>query len=78
MRLYKTIPLEGDKLTAELLANLGEGETITAYCETVAEKDNARQNAYYVRKNIPRPDGLTYEVKTSNANSTVSVGLIPA
>ncbi len=76
MKLFKTIPLEGDKLSAEHLASLGEGESITAVCETIAEKDNARQNAYHVRKNIPRPDGNTYKVKTSNINSTVTVSLI--
>lgn len=76
MKLYKTIPLEGDRLSAEMLANLGEGETLTAVCESISEKDNARQNAYYVRKNIPRPDGFAYEVKTSNINSTVTVSLI--
>lgn len=73
MKLYKTIPLEGDKLSAEHLAGLGEDEKITAVCETIAEKDNARQNAYYVRKNIPRPDGLTYKVETSNIAQTVTV-----
>lgn len=76
MKLFKTIPIEGDRLSAELLANLDEGETITAYCETLAEKDNARQNAYYIRRNLPRPDGLNYEVKTSNLNGTVTVSVI--
>lgn len=75
MKIFKTIPLEGDKLSAEHLANLGEGEKITVLCETLAEKDNSRQNAYYVRKNIPRPDGYTYKVETSNLNNTVTVSL---
>lgn len=75
MKIFKTIPLEGDKLSAEHLANLGEDEKITVLCETLAEKDNSRQNAYYVRKNCPRPDGYTYKVETSNLNNTVTVSL---
>lgn len=75
MKIFKTIPLEGDKLTAEYLANLGEGEVIIVRCETLAEKDNSRQNAYYVRKNCPRPDGMTYKIETSNVAQTVTVSL---
>lgn len=75
MKIFKTIPLDGDKLSAEHLANLGEGESITVHCDTVSERDNSRQNAYYVRKNIPRPDGRTYKVETSNVAQTVTVSL---
>lgn len=75
MKIFKTIPLEGDKLSAEHLANLGEGEAITVRCETLAEKDNSRQCAYYARKNCPRPDGMTYKIETSNVAQTVTVSL---
>ena len=75
MKLYKKIPLEGDRLSAEHLSHLGEGEELTVVCENVAEKDNARQNAYYVRRNVPRPDGLSYSISTSNLQNTVTVSL---
>lgn len=68
--------MEGETLSAEHLANLGEGESVVVYCDTLADKDNARQNAYYVRKNIPRNDGLTYKIETSNVNGTVTVSLV--
>lgn len=75
MQIFKTIPLEGDRLTAEHLAKLGEGESVTIHCETLAEKDNSRQCAYYARKNNPRPDGKTYKIEVSNIKQTVTISL---
>lgn len=77
MKLIKTIPLEGDKLSAKELAMLGVGESLTAFCESLADKDNARSNAYYVCKNIPRPDGNTYKIETSNLFDSVTVTVVP-
>lgn len=75
MKIFKKIPIEGDRLTAEHLANLGEGEALIVNCETLAEKDNSRQCAYYTRKNCPRSDGKTYKVETSNIAQTVTITL---
>lgn len=73
MRLTRTIPIERDKLTADVMEKIALGESVTAHCENIREYDNSRGNAIYVRKNRPRPDGNTYQIQTSNLNSTVTV-----
>ncbi len=78
MRLTKTIPIEAERLTAELMADMALGETITVHCDTLCDKDNTRQNAYWVRSNKPRLDGHTYAISTSNINSTVTVTVVEA
>lgn len=75
MKITKTIPLEGDRLSTEMLANLDTGESVTVFCETIMERDNSRQCAYYARKNCPRPDGRIYKVEVSNVKQTVTVSL---
>lgn len=78
MRLTRTIPIEGDKLTAEIMEKLHLGESVIVHCENIREYDNARGNAIYARKNRPRPDGYTYKIQTSNLNSTVTVEVVKA
>lgn len=76
MRLTRTTPIEADKLSAELMANLGLGESITVHCDNTREYDNSRNNALWARKNKLRPDGYTYEITTSNLNNTVTVKVV--
>lgn len=76
MRLTRTIPIEGDKLTADVMEKIALGESVTAHCESIREYDNSRGNAIYVRKNRPRPDGYTYQIQTSNLNNTVTVTVV--
>lgn len=76
MRLTRTIPIEADKLSAELMANLGLGESITVHCDNTREYDNSRNCALYTRRNKPRLDGLTYVITTSNLNNTVTVKVV--
>lgn len=77
MKIYKSIPLEGDRLSTEMLEHLDLGESLTVYCETIMERDNSRQCAYYTRKNCPRPDGRTYKIEVSNVKQTVTVSVEP-
>ncbi len=76
MRLTRTTPIEGEKLTAEIMERIGLGESVTAHCDNTREYDNSRGNAIYVRKNRVRPDGYTYKIQTSNLNSTVTVTVV--
>lgn len=50
MKIFKFIPWEEDKLTTEHIANLGDWESITAYCYTIAERDYSLHNAYICDK----------------------------
>lgn len=61
MRLTRTIPIEADELSAELMANLVIGESITVHCNNTREYDNSRNNVHWDRKNKLRSDGCTYE-----------------
>lgn len=76
MKIFKTTPIEGDKLTAKMLSELALGETLTAECENIREFDATRQCAYYTKRDIPRPDGHGYKVVISTLCNTVAVTVV--
>lgn len=73
--MYKKVPMESKRLTTKHLARLEEDETLIVHCDTLAERDNSRQCAYYARKKCPRPDGYYYKVETSNIDKTITISL---
>ena len=65
-----------EKLTADALAKMRLGGRPKAYrCDTAAELESARQNAYYIKRNCPRPDGATYNISYSVKAMIVTVSL---
>lgn len=67
-----------EKLTAEALAKMKLGGRPKMFrCDTAAELESARQNAYYIKRNCPRPDGATYGISYSLKAMIVTVNLIP-
>lgn len=76
MRITKTIPLDADRMSRELLRGLAPGEELTAHCETLCDVARARNSAYELRQLERRPDGHTYAVSTSNVRGTVTVSLV--
>lgn len=67
-----------EKLTADALARMKiGGRSRTFRCDTAAELESARQNAYYIKRNCPRPDGATYNISYSLKAMVVTVSLIP-
>lgn len=68
-----------EKLTAETLARMRlGGRPKTFRCDTAAELESARQNAYYIKRNCPRPDGATYNISYSLKAMVVTVSLAPS
>nr|WP_304651463.1 hypothetical protein [Bacteroides acidifaciens] len=65
-----------EKLTADALAKMKlGGRSKTFRCDTAAELESARQNAYYIKRNCPRPDGATYNISYSVKAMIVTVSL---
>lgn len=66
-----------EKLTADALAKMKlGGRAKTFRCDTAAELESARQNAYYIKRNCPRPDGATYNISCSLKAMVVTVSLV--
>lgn len=47
-------------------------------CDTAAELESARRNAYYIKDNCPRADGARYNISTSHKAMVVTVTVVPA
>lgn len=43
--------------------------------DTPAEFESARQNAYYIQRNCPRPDGAKYVISASYQSGTITISL---
>lgn len=68
-----------EKLTAEALARMKPGGRPKMFrCDTAAELESARRNAYYIKDNCPRPDGATYGISCSLKAMVVTVTVTPA
>jgi len=66
-----------EKLTAEALAKMKPGGRPKMFrCDTAAELESARQNAYYIKRNCPRPDGATYGISYSLKAMVVTISVI--
>lgn len=67
-----------EKLTAKTLAEMKPGgrPKIFRY-DTAAELESARQNAYYIRRKCPRPDGATYGISYSIKAMVITVCVTP-
>lgn len=65
-----------EKLAADTLAKMRiGGRPKTFRCDTAAELESARQNAYYIKRNYPRPDGATYSISYSIKAMVITVSL---
>lgn len=65
-----------EKLTAAALAKMKlGGRSKTFRCDTAAELESARQNANYIKRNCPRPDGAAYNISYSVKAMIVTVSL---
>lgn len=65
-----------EKLTADALARMKIGGRPKAFrCDTAAELESARQNAYYIKRNCPRPDGASYKISCSHKAMVITVSL---
>jgi len=76
MKLTKTFPLEEKKITRKMVAGLGAGESITAYCDDIKEINSVRVNIFLLNKKL-EGCGMRYEVSQSYTNKTVSVTAVP-
>lgn len=65
-----------EKLTAKTLAAMRPGgRPRTFRCDSAAELESARRNAYYIKANCPRPDGAVYNISCSLTAMVVTVSL---
>lgn len=65
-----------EKLTAAALAGMRLGGHPKVFrCNSAAEYEAARQNAYYIRRNRPRPDGANYKISCSIKAMVITVSL---
>ena len=65
-----------EKLTAEALARMKlGGRAKTFRCDSAAELESARQNAYYIKRNCPRLDGAIYKISYSLKAMVVTISL---
>lgn len=66
-----------EKLTAEALAKMKLGGRPKIFrCDNAAEFASAQQNAYYIKRNCPRPDGTTYNISSSVKAMVVTISVI--
>lgn len=66
-----------EKLTAKVLANMKfGGRPKTFRCDTAAELESAKRNAYYIKRNCPRPDGAIYHISCSLKAMIVTVSVV--
>lgn len=71
--------MEREKLTKEALEGMRPGgRSKTFRCDSAAELEAARRNAYQIRANSRRDDGMTYAITTSYKAMTITVAVIEA
>jgi hypothetical protein len=67
-----------EKLTADVLAKMKPGgRPKTFRCDTAAQLESARQNAYWIKRNKPRPDGAVYHISYSIKAMVITISVIP-
>lgn len=65
-----------EKLAADALAKMRLGDCPKTFrCDTAAELESARQNASFIKRNCPRPDGATYSISYSIKAMVITVSL---
>lgn len=65
-----------EKLTVDALEKMRLGGRPKMFrCDSAAELESAKQNAYYIKRNCPRPDGATYNITCSYKAMVVTVSL---
>lgn len=64
------------KLSQEDILKLRQSQTLTVQCDNAAEWESAKRVAQYVKSRTKRDDGLTYKVRQSSKDLTVSVTLM--
>lgn len=65
-----------EKLTADALSKMKLGGRPKVFrCNTAAELESARRNAYYIKTHCPRPDGAVYNISYSLKAMIVTVTL---
>lgn len=65
------------KLTLESLSSMKLGGKPRFFrFDTAKEVDSARQNAYYIKRKHPRPDGAVYKIYASHRMRMVTVVLV--
>lgn len=70
--------IRSNRLTAAALAAMKPGGRSRLFrCDTAAELESARRNAYYIKQNCPRPDGGEYAISCSLRSMVVAVSVRP-
>lgn len=67
-----------EKLTSSTLSRMTKNSRPKVFrFDTAAQFESARQNAYFIRRNCPRKDGMRYKISTSVKAMVITISLVP-